>query len=204
MTADSTTDEHLLAGLQDRDPATYRLAVRTYSPTMLAVARCYVAPDKAEDVVQECWLKIIDAIDSFEGRSSLKTWLCRIVANRCKNAVRTADREINVDFSDALDPTLGARFGRNGRWTQPPRLQTHETAEHWLENEALKDCLDKHLSSLPENQRTALILYEAHQRCSEDICNILRISPSNLRVMIHRARQRIFLMLEHFQETGEC
>ncbi|WP_228141613.1 RNA polymerase sigma factor [Marinobacter sp. X15-166B] len=80
----------------------------------------------------------------------------------------------------------------------------HDSAERLLENGALQDCLDKHLSALPENQRSALILYEAHQHKSNDVCNILAVSASNLRVLLHRGRQKILLMVEKFQETGEC
>ena len=73
-----------------------------------------------------------------------------------------------------------------------------------MENGALSDCLDKHLSALPETQRSALMLYEAHQHKAEDVCNLLDVSASNLRVLVHRARQKIYLMVENFQETGEC
>lgn len=73
-----------------------------------------------------------------------------------------------------------------------------------MENGALNDCLDKHLSALPEQQRSAVMLYEAHQHKAEVVCNILDISASNLRVLVHRARQKIYLMVEDFQETGEC
>lgn len=82
-------------------------------------------------------------------------------------------------------------------------MQFHESADTLMENGALSDCPGKHLAALPENQRTALLLYEAHQHKSEDICNILDVSASNLRVLLHRAQQKILLMVESFQETGE-
>ena len=140
----------------------------------------------------------------FEGRSGLKTWLHRIVANRCKNRLRSTKREVSTDFSEALEPELGERFNARGRWDLPPKLQFHDSADTLMENGALSDCLDKHLSALPETQRSALMLYEAHQHKSDDVCNILDVSASNLRVLLHRARQKIFLMVETFQETGEC
>lgn len=198
------TDSDLVDALKAGDARAYREAVRLHTGSMLSVARFYVPPEAAEDVVQECWIKVISHISRFEGRSSLKTWLHRIVANQAKNRLRGAGREINVDFTEVLDPALAGRFRENGRWATPPQLKNHETAEAWLENDALKDCMDKHLSALPEQQRSALMLYEAHQHRSEDICNILDVSASNLRVMLHRARQRIFLMVETFRETGEC
>ncbi len=197
-------EEDLILGLQQGDAAAYKEAVRLYTPGMLAVARFYLSAANAEDVVQDCWVTVIDAIRKFEGRSGLRTWLHRIVANRAKNRLRTANRELDTDFSEALEPDLDSRYGPNGRWIRPPSLSTGESADSLLENDELKNCLDKHLSALPDTQRSALMLYESHQHKSDDLCNILEISHSNLRVLIHRARQKIFLMVENYQETGEC
>ncbi|WP_316933376.1 RNA polymerase sigma factor [Marinobacter sp. AL4B] len=138
------------------------------------------------------------------GSPLLFGWLHRIVANRSKNKLRSAKREVPTDFQEQLDPDMADRFNATGRWRTPPTLRFEETAEAPLENGALSDCLDKHLARLPETQRSALMLYEAHQHKSDDICNILDLTASNLRVILHRARQKIFLMVEHFQETGEC
>jgi RNA polymerase sigma-70 factor (ECF subfamily) len=204
MTSSPEDETGLIERLQKGDEAAYKQAVRLYTPGMLAVARFYHSKVNAEDIVQECWLAVIDAIGKFEGRSGLKTWLHRIVANRSKNWLRTTNREVSVDFSESLDPELDSRYGAHGHWLKPPTMKNEESADLLLENGALKDCLDKHLSRLPESQRSALMLYETHHHKSDDICNILDISRSNLRVLIHRARQKIFLMVENFQETGEC
>lgn len=197
-------EQALIEGLKARNDQSYQEAVRTYTSGMLAVARFYLDHSSAEEIVQDCWVTVIDAIQKFEGRSGLKTWLHRIVANRCKNRLRSARREVSTDFSEALEPELADRFNAKGRWDLPPKLQFHDSADTLMENGALSDCLDKHLSALPETQRSALMLYEAHQHKSDDVCNILDVSASNLRVLLHRARQKIFLMVETFQETGEC
>jgi RNA polymerase sigma-70 factor (ECF subfamily) len=194
----------LIEDLKKGDSYAYKKAVREYSPGMLAVARFYLDYSSAEEVVQDCWVTVIDAIQKFEGRSGLKTWLHRIVANRCKNKLRSSKREVAMDFSESLEPELANRFNAKGRWALPPSLQFHESADTLMENDALSGCLDKHLSALPEAQRSALMLYEAHQHKSEDVCNILDVSASNLRVLLHRARQKIFLMVETFKETGGC
>ncbi|MBD3658442.1 MULTISPECIES: RNA polymerase sigma factor [Marinobacter] len=198
------TELSLIEALRRGDAMAYQKAVREYSPGMLAVARFYLDHSSAEEVVQDCWVTVIDAIHKFEGRSGLKTWLHRIVANRCKNKLRASKREVATDFSEGLEPDLAERFNATGRWDLPPKLQFHDSADTLLENGALSDCLDKHLSALPETQRSALMLYEAHQHKSEEVCNILDVSASNLRVLLHRGRQKIFLMVEAFQETGEC
>ena len=197
-------EDHLIAGLKSGDESAFQDAVRAYTPGMMAVAKYYLDASSAEEAVQDCWITVIDAIQDFEGRSTLKTWLHRIVANRAKNQLRKRKREVNADFSDSLDPELANRFAPNGRWQTPPSLRSDESAERLTETGALSDCLDKHLSSLPETQRSALMLYEAHQHKSDDVCNILDVSASNLRVLLHRARQKIFLMVETFEETGEC
>lgn len=201
---DTSRETALIQSMKTGDNQSYQEAVCIYTPGMLAVARFYLDHSSAEEIVQDCWVTVIDAIQKFEGRSGLKTWLHRIVANRCKNRLRSSKREVATDFSESLEPELASRFNSTGRWDLPPRLQFHESADTLMENGALSDCLDKHLSSLPETQRSALILYEAHQHKSDDVCNILDVSASNLRVLLHRARQKIFLMVETFQETGEC
>jgi RNA polymerase sigma factor (sigma-70 family) len=200
----STDELSLIEALKHGDEPAYRKAVREYSPGMLAVGRYYLDASGAEEVVQECWVTVIDAIHQFEGRSGLRTWLHRIVANRCKNRLRAINREVPTDFSESLDPDMAERFKASGRWHTPPRLRFEESAEQLMENGALSKCLDKHLSLLPETQRSALMLYEAHRHKSEDVCNILDVSASNLRVLLHRARQKVYLMIETFQETGEC
>lgn len=204
QTEQSIDESSLVTALQAGDERAYHQAVRKYSPGMLAVARYYLDYSSAEDVVQETWVNVVYAIKKFEGRSGLKTWLHRIVANRCKNRLRTSNREISSEFGEELEPGLADRFQSGGRWSTPPKLRFEEHAESLMENGALSDCLDKHLSALPEQQRSAVMLYEAHQHKAEDVCNILDISTSNLRVLVHRARQKIYLMVETFQESGEC
>ena len=203
-TTHQSDDDILITGLKSGNQGAFREAVRLYTPGMMAVARFYLDHASAEEIVQDCWVTVIDAVQTFEGRSGLKTWLHRILANRANNHLRKTKREVNADFSEALDPDLAARFAPNGRWATPPSLKTNESAQALMENGALSDCLDRHLSALPETQRSALMLYEAHQHKSDDVCNILDVSASNLRVLLHRARQKIFLMVETFQETGEC
>lgn len=204
QTAQGIDESDLVTDLKAGDQKAYHYAVRKFSPGMLAVARYYLDPSTAEDVVQETWVNVVDAISKFEGRSGLKTWLHRIVANRCKNRLRTARREVSSEFGEELEPGIADRFESGGRWATPPKLRFDEDAQALMENGVLSDCLDKHLSALPEQQRSAVMLYEAHQHKADDVCNILDISASNLRVLVHRARQKIYLMVESFQETGEC
>ena len=136
MNAHPDLDEsRLVEALKRGEQAAFTEAVSTYTAGMLAVARYYVDPPNAEEIVQDCWVTVIDAIRRFEGRSGLKTWLHRIVANRCKNLLRTSHREITTDFTERLEPELESRFKTSGRWATPPKLRFDESADallgHW-------------------------------------------------------------------------
>ena len=202
--ADALLEDSLIAGLRAGDAQAYRDAVRRYSGVMLATARGMLDPAAAEDVVQDTWLAVVDAIHKFEGRSSLKTWLCTIVANRARNRLRKSSRETLTDITEWLEPDMADRFAGDGHWGQPTRAWGHNEIENLFEQHALQDCLDKHIERLPENQRSVLTLTDLKQLSAEDVCNILEMSASNVRVALHRARQRLFTMIEGFRETGEC
>lgn len=199
-----TDEQRLVDRLKEQDTKAYHEAVQRFSGSMLATARSMLDPATAEDVVQETWVAVVDAIDGFEGRSALKTWLCTITANRARNRLRRSKRETLTDFQAPLDATLESRFNEGGSWIQPTRPWGSESADDLLSNEALKDCLEKHYEALPETQRSVLMMRDIQQMEAEEVCRILGLSGSNLRVTLHRARQRLFTMIEGFRETGEC
>lgn len=183
------------------DDAAFSQAVRRYTPAMLAAVRGMCDPATAEDVVQESWLRVIKAIHGFEGRATLKTWLCSIAVNEARQRLRKSRREV----STGLDPgSLEGRFTSSGAWLAPPAAWTEHALESLLERDSLAHCLEKHMAALSEDQRSVLALRDLQQMPVEDICNILQLSHSNLRVLLHRARHRIFAMVDHFMETGEC
>lgn len=200
----AATEEKLIAGLRSGDAQAYRDAVRQFSGVMLATARGMLDPAAAEDIVQDTWLAVVDAIHKFEGRSSLKTWLCTIVANRARNRLRKSSRETLTDITEWLEPDLADRFASDGHWGRPTHNWGQNEIEDLFEQSALKDCLDKHIEHLPENQRAVLTLTDLRQLSADDVCNILEMSASNVRVALHRARQRLFTMIEGFRESGEC
>jgi RNA polymerase sigma-70 factor (ECF subfamily) len=171
---------------------------------MIAAALFYLDPETAKDIVQETWITVTKAIASFEGRSGLSTWLHRIVVNKAKNHLRKPSREFGIEIEDLLDPDLAARFDSHGTWLAPPEASGQNDVESLIENDDLIDCLEGHINQLSDQQRSAIILYELHQQSAEEVCQILDITISNLRVLVHRARQKIFLMLDHWHESGEC
>jgi RNA polymerase sigma factor (sigma-70 family) len=203
---DDAAERELIAGLRRGDNDAFHHAVARYTPAMLAAARAVCDPDTAEDVVQEAWLAVIDAIEGFEGRSALGTWLCRIAANRALDRIRRGRREVLTDQDSLLDPALSQRFDERGHWSSGPLPWSSAAGDpaQQIESDALAECIREHLQRLPENHRVVLMMCDVQQLSSTQVCNILDLKETNVRVMLHRARQRMFTMIEHFQETGEC
>ena len=172
---------------------------------MLAVARAIIGESLADEVVQEAWVSIYRSLAKFEGRSSLKTWILTITANEAKSRLRKENRMVSLDsMVEDSGGVMPDRFGENGRWSRPPVSWHEDTPEALLDNQQLMECIDKIMGQLPEQQRVALSLKEMKGISLDEICNILGISSSNVRVLLHRARHRLFERIDHFQETGQC
>ncbi len=173
-----------------------------YSP-MQAVAYSIAGSSIAEEIVQEAWLSALKALPKFEGRSSLKSWLIRIVANEAKTRLRKEKRSVSLEgIQDtwATDP----RFTENSHWKNPSQQWHIDSPEEILDAEELKNCIDKNLLKLPENQLTALRLRDCSGLSMDEICNILSVSPSNVRVLLHRGRDKVLQVIDHFKLTGKC
>lgn len=191
--------QRLIAGEQ---PAFIEL-VRTYHAPMRRLAAAIIGDAQAEEAVQEAWLAAMRNLAGFQRRSSLKTWLFTIVGNEAKSRLRKARREVSLD--DMADDLFAAdRFAADGHWARPPAAWHDESPEALLSHEDFRRCLDKTLAAMPEAQRAVLMLRDADGLELDAICNILGISASNVRVLVHRARVRVHAMVEHFEETGTC
>lgn len=198
----SPDENELIHALLARQPDALEWAVRQYGGAMLAAARALVG-DVAEDVVQESWLAALKALPEFEGRSKLKTWLITITLNRARNVLRSRRREVSLEGLSDTHP-FADRFTPGGRWAQPLASHTDASPEAILGEQELRNCLDKHLVMLPEAQQLAVMLRDQQGLEINEICNLLDVSVSNAKVLIHRGRLRLLRMVEHFQETGEC
>lgn len=202
---DVVDDESLLVRLRAGEREAFDLLVRRYHAPMRRVAASIVGDAQAEEAVQDAWLSAIGHIADFQGRSSLKTWLYAIVANEARGRLRKSRREVSLDAPTDEGPAFGGeRFLADGHWAQPPLLWDHDSPEALLGEEAFRRCLEKTLQALPEAQRTVLLLRDQDEMPLEQICNILGLSASNVRVLVHRARARVYRMAEHFEETGTC
>jgi RNA polymerase sigma-70 factor (ECF subfamily) len=177
---------------------------------MLRVARSYVATrEAAEDVVQETFIAIIEGIDRFEGRSSLKTWVFRILVNRAKTrgqrdarTVPMASLGAEVEGDDpAVDPGRFIASGRGaGCWGSPP-MSGHLPEAAALAAEAGAQLLAA-IDALPPAQRTVITLRDVHGLSAQDVCELLELSEVNQRVLLHRARSKARAALERYLDEG--
>jgi RNA polymerase sigma-70 factor (ECF subfamily) len=200
-------DDDLLDRLRAGDRAAFTALVQGWSPALLRVARLYVStPASAEEVVQETWLAVIGQLDRFEGRSSLKTWVFRILENVARGRGRAEARALpwssafpESDGGPTVDP---ARFrGRDDRWpggwTPAGRPQRWEPpADDAAIAAELRRQLGTALAELPDRQRTVVELRDVHGLTAEEVCERLQISAANQRILLHRGRARLRTRLE--------
>jgi RNA polymerase sigma-70 factor (ECF subfamily) len=200
-----TPDEvALLARLRAGDERAFEALVERHYGTMLAVARRYVKTRAvAEEVVQDAWVAVLKGIDRFEGRSSLKTWILRIVVN---TAITRGAREArSVPFASlapegdepAVDPDRfrDAQDGFPGHWKAYPGDWRTLPEERLLGRETL-DVVLRAIDELPPAQRTVITLRDVQGCTAEEACAALDVSEGNQRVLLHRARSRVRAALE--------
>lgn len=194
-------EQELITSLIAGNETAFRETVRAYHSSMTYVARAIVGPASAADVVQDAWISVIKSLPQFESRSSLKTWVLSIVSNTAKSYLRKQGRMIAMgDAQDIESVGLNHdRFLDDGHWANPPRAWDMNTPEHILCSEQLREQIFKTIGELPENQRAVLMLYDMEQLSFDEICNILEITDSNCRVLLHRARARVWQAIEQFQ-----
>ena len=199
--ADADLLPRLLAGEQ----GAYREMIQAYQGAMRAVAYAIVGNRHADEVVQDAWLAVVRNLEGFQQRSSLKTWLLTIVANTARSRLKQNRREVLLDDLPAPHGTVGdSRFVEDGHWATAPFAWHEDSPEALLTEDELRQCLEKTLLSLSDLQRSVLLLRERQGLELEEICNLLEVSLSNVRVLLHRGRLKVFATLEHFEETGQC
>ena len=203
-TTDFQNEDVLIKALLKNDEEAFRYLVKTLYSQLLAVARAIAGSSIADEVVQESWISVLRALPKFEGRSSLKTWIIRIVANEAKRRLKKESRHVSLDSLGDDNDNFLERFDSKGHWIRPPVNWDLATPEEILEEKQLKCCIDATIKVLPERQKAVFVLRDLENHSLEQICNILDISDSNVRVLLHRARLKLFQIIEKYQETGEC
>lgn len=204
---DSHDDNSLIDQLIAGDERAFCVLINRHHGLLLTIARAIIGDTFAEDVVQDAWLAVHKHICNFERRSSLKTWIITIVSNEAKSRLRREARLVSLEQLDGETPGSyldGNNFKGDGHWKNPIPHWDNESPEALLEEKQLQACIAKTLSLLPPTQKAAFVLRDLEQQSFEDICNILHISASNVRVLVHRARLALMQVIDRYQETGTC
>ena len=198
-------EQELVAALRTGDETAFVALVDRYHASLVRLARMYVRqPSVAEEVAQETWLAVLNGIDRFEGRSTLKTWLFRILTNRAKTRGERESR--SVPFSSigdpdepAVDPDSFRPDGDQypGGWKEFPTPWEGDPEERLLAGEARALILDA-IEQLPSNQRAVITLRDIEGFDADDVCNVLELSDTNQRVLLHRARSKVRRALEQY------
>ena len=187
--------KQLIAG----DEHAFQKVVSDYHNIMLSVARAIVGDAFADEVVQDAWVSAIKALPNFEGRSSLKTWLLHIVSNGAKTRIRRENRMSSLD--DGWESEPADKFDHTGHRYDDVLPWENATPEAVLANEHLQSIIEQTFQQLPPLQRAALTMYDMEGIEMNEICNILSISSSNVRVLLHRARTTLHHKIEQYQQS---
>jgi len=185
------------------DRAAFTVLVRRHHRALMVVARGMVGSDDAEEVVQSAWVKVFLSIATFEQRSKLLTWLTSIVMNEARMYLRRASRQFEFSRSDSIDLLTG-RFAQDGGWQEAPHAWRLPGPEEIMRQEQFGACLAKILEKLPAQQRLVLELRDIMELSLETISAELGLSAGNVRVLLHRARARLYQAIEKFEVSGQC
>ncbi|MET0823858.1 MAG: RNA polymerase sigma factor [Solirubrobacterales bacterium] len=215
MEGSRTEDAELVEALRAGDQAAFTALVDELSPALMRMALAHV-PSRAiaEEVVQDTWLAVINGIDRFEGRSALRTWIFQILLNKARTRGKREKR--TLPFSSfgrraeegGDEPAVDAdRFqGRDGQrpgwWARPPA--EWEGVEARIENDEVRDLLLKAIAELPPRQRDVIVLRDLQGYSSEEARNVLDLSETNQRVLLHRARSKVRAALEEHFEADQA
>src|SRR4051794_21935782 len=193
------TDAEVVDALKRGDEAVFAELVDAYSPGLLRMARMFVRDRAvAEEVVQETWIGVLRGINRFEGRSSLKTWIYRILMNTAKTRGQREARSVPfsaaagaADGEASIDPD---RFLGNGAWVLgPAEWQTPE--EELLDGEA-RDAILRAIEELPDQQRAVITMRDVEGFPADEVAEALGLSAGNERVLLHRARSKVRAAIE--------
>jgi RNA polymerase sigma-70 factor (ECF subfamily) len=202
-------DQAMVSRLRAGDDAAFREIVAEYGGRLSRLARAFSRNQAViDEAVQETWLAVIRGIGGFEGRAPLRTWIFGILVNQAR---RLAVREHRHTCAAAAgEPARAPKegedhepgMGGNGMWAEPPvpwGLQNPESAI--LSKETLR-VLEQALAALPETQRQVVLLRDVEGLGSKEVCNVLAVSDTNQRVLLHRGRARVRRALDRYLREG--
>jgi len=197
-------DAELIDAIKRGDEAAFAAMVDAYSPSLLRTARMFVRDRAvAEEVVQETWVAVLRGIDRFEGRSSLRTWIFRILINTAKTRGQREGRSIPFsaaahDDEAVVDPDrfLGPDHRHAGGWILGP--SDWPTPEDELLQGETHEVILRAIDQLPDAQRAVITMRDIEGLPAEEVVEALGITDGNQRVLLHRARSKVRTALERY------
>lgn len=203
-----TAEDLLLGRLRGGDEAAFRDIVDAWSGGMRRLAMAYVgSAASADDVVQDAWLAVIENLPAFEGRSSLRHWVYRIVANTAKRRGARDSRVIPVgDPSGGHGPTVDSSRFRPatqvfpGHWEELPA--PWPTPEEATDAAEMRSVVAAEVRRLPPRQAAAVTLRDIEGYGAEDAAELMGVSAANQRVLLHRGRAAVRAAIEKYLASG--
>ncbi len=200
-------ERQLVAALRRGDEAAFCTVVEQHHRSLVRLAQAYVSdPMVAEEIVQETWLALVKGIDRFEARSSLKTWLFRVLTYQAQRRMKREAR--TIPFSELEGPTVdpgcfeppGAKWA--GHWSEALPDWGGTPEEELLAGETLA-CIEDLIARLPERQRQVIILRDIEGLSAAETCGILDVPDRIQRLLLHRARARVRAGLDAYVRGAE-
>ena len=198
----------LIARLRRGDEGAFDELVNQEHGTLIRMAMGYVADrEVAEEVVQDTWMAVIKSLNRFEGRSSLRTWVCGILIHKAKDrGVRekrhttfSAFESYDDDNDEAVDPSRFQQSGEwAGHWAFPPQPWDDRTPEKLLASQQAVNAMQRAIEALPATLKDVLILRDVEGVEAKEACEMLNITETNLYVRLHRARERVRQAVETY------
>jgi RNA polymerase sigma-70 factor (ECF subfamily) len=198
-------ERELVAALKAGDEDAFRTLIETYHPMLVRVARAYVPTSTAaEEVAADTWLAVLEGIDRFEERSSLKTWIFRILTNKAKTRGMRERRSLPFSALEADDSSVDSdRFhGAEHRWPGHWAAAPQGFPEERLLAAETREVVERAIEALPPAQRAVISLRDVEGWSAEEVCNVLTLSETNQRVLLHRARSAVRAALERYLDDS--
>ncbi len=207
-------DVALVVRLRQGDEMAFDELVTRHHSALIRMAMGYVADrEVAEEVVQDTWMAVINGLDLFEGRSSLRTWIFGIMIHKAKDrGVRekrymtfSSFESVDDDGEETIDPSRFHQSGEwAGHWAFPPQPWDDQTPEKLLASQQAVNAMNKAIEALPQTLKDVLILRDVQCVEAKEACDILKITETNLYVRLHRARERVRQAVEIYLEGRQC
>jgi RNA polymerase sigma-70 factor (ECF subfamily) len=199
---DAGDERTLLERMRRGDRAAFAGLIDRHAGSLLRVARSLVRDGAvAEELVQETWIALLTGLDRFEGRSSLRTWLIGVLVNKARTRLARERRTVPFSFledaegraSPATEPADPAEYGG---WVDPPGAWTESDPERLAMGTETREVIEAAIRELPDAQRAVVTLRDIEGLETDEICNLLGVTVTNQRVLLHRARARLRRALE--------